>query len=107
MTTQSIPVHIPDAGLSALAAYVSPVRWNGWHMPYFTHEQGMALIPQCAALVAVYGPDEADALAWDDTRGVFTLTRAGEVEDVDTLTVDGVTLHGIGAACWTWELKRH
>lgn len=73
-------------------------------MPYFTRDEGMPLIAQTEALLAQYGPEAASVLAWDDARGVFTETDEEGTYDVPTREVDGVTLHGIGAACWTWEL---
>lgn len=96
---------IIDDLFSATAAYIEEGHWNGFALPWFTEEQGKALIPQLDAAIAENGEDAADKLTWDAERGVFVLSPYwDEPYDVRTIERDGVTLHGIGTGAWTWQL---
>lgn len=70
--------------------------WNGWECPYFTKEQGEALLRSPGFESGRYD-SEQDAF-------VFPCDEEGEPDVWPAVEVDGVKYYGIGAGCWIWSL---
>lgn len=88
-------------------------RWNGFENPYFTREQGEMLAAQTERWVEMFGPEDADRVAWSPLHDAFMLQRLGvgyeqweleSIEFIDGVDVGGVQLFPIGGWLWTWQL---
>lgn len=89
-------VAIEDA--TPLDAFITGATWNGWECPYFTRQQGEALLKCPEFEEGRYDP-KRDAF-------VFECTSDPECDDevYPAVEVDGVKYYGIGAGCWIWSL---
>jgi hypothetical protein len=74
--------------------------WNGFAMPLFTREQGLAIV------AATERPEyDGEPLTYDAASDTFTIVA--DDGEIDTYPRDPETgLYGIGAASWTWEVAR-
>lgn len=78
-------------------AYITPMRWNGWAMPYFAFDAAMKLLPGMGG-----------RLAYDAARDAFVLTDPDmdgpEAYEADFIEVNGesIKVYPIGAGSWCW-----
>jgi hypothetical protein len=91
-------VEATESGPDSYAAYSTLEPWNGWAVPYFPLDE--------AIKIAAMAPE----LEYDKDNDLFILTSEDEDEPerftATTITCDGkdITVYGIGAGSWCWEL---
>jgi len=86
---------------SPLDCFVTGQSWNGWECPYFTKEQGDALLK-----VSSFDNGRYDA---EQDAFVFPCGSCGDECDCgpevyEAIEVEGVKYYGIGAGMWIWSL---
>jgi hypothetical protein len=82
----------------------SPHSWNGWAVPLFTTDQGLALLAANDAY-NLANPDQAEYFAWftyNPQADEFTEHSAQYPESPYTLPKTAEGLHALGNG-WTWE----
>lgn len=96
--------------------FTSGQTWNGWQCPYFTLEQGQAIVEAINRTQDEWSrePTNLDTLhgLYDSMRDAFVFYQESAKdsdnpdEDWEIFTfveVDGQKLYPIGAWCWIWE----
>ena len=101
-----------------IAGFIPPVegqtygqRWNGWACPYFTKQQGMAVVAawnkECGTFSGVSDDmterEERPCARFDEETNMFRFYDGDSLNDFKAETINGVEVWGIGAFGWTWE----